>query len=162
MRRDCVGRREALRALRESVALMEDGLWLMGSAARLAAWALEALEAEARAEAEAGRATGSWGWYVREVRRIVAEELGVREEELTGSGRALRLVWGRNMMMKLLRESRWRPSLKEVGAACGRDHTTVLHGLKSVAKDAAYVPAFRAVWERVRARVAAEIVKSEE
>lgn len=157
-----MGRIEALRALRESVALMGEGLWLMGGAVRLAEWALEALEAEARAEAEARRATGSWDWYVGEVRRIVAEELGVREEELTGSGRALRLVWGRNMMMMLLRESRWHPSLKQVGEACGRNYTTVLHGLKSVAKDAAYVPAFRELWGRVLERVAAEIVKSEE
>lgn len=65
----------------------------------------------------------------REIARTVAAIAGERTDELVSRNRACRLVTLRWVVMRLARaEGR---SLHQIGRALGRDHTTVLHGLRA-------------------------------
>lgn len=58
----------------------------------------------------------------------VARESGVPVAELVGRSRARYVVWARHRAMARLRDEGW--SLPAIGEVFGRDHTTVLHGIR--------------------------------
>lgn len=59
----------------------------------------------------------------------VSSEYGIAADLLTGEDRHYPVVRARNDLFSRLRKRHW--SLPRIGAFCGgRDHTTVLHGLR--------------------------------
>ena len=65
---------------------------------------------------------------------IVAEYYGLKPEDLTGSSRRREVATPRHIAMFLTREL-VDMSLPQIGFAFGgRDHTTVLHGCKTIDK----------------------------
>lgn len=71
---------------------------------------------------------------MRSILRHVAEETGVSAAELIGQGRKASIVRARQYAMYRMRQET-RQSLPQIGAFLGgRDHTTVLHGVRAHAK----------------------------
>ncbi len=68
---------------------------------------------------------------VRMIAEASAEFYGVRYREILSGRRNQRLVRARHVAMYLARTLTGR-SLPEVGRALGKDHTTVMHGMRSV------------------------------
>lgn len=73
----------------------------------------------------------------------VARAAGVERQALAGRSRAAGVVAARHAAMLVLRE-RWQLSLVAIGALLGRDHTTVLHGLKAAQARRRHDPAYAA------------------
>lgn len=71
----------------------------------------------------------------RTPRRIVSRvaiEHGVSVEDIRGRGRGTDLVEARRAVLAALVEAHPDISLHQLGAAIGRDHTTVLHHLRAI------------------------------
>lgn len=67
------------------------------------------------------------------VQETVARECGVTVADLRGPRRMRRIAHPRQIAMALARELTGA-SLPEIGRQFGRDHTTVLHGCRNVAR----------------------------
>jgi DnaA-like protein len=95
------------------------------------------IEAEARREADAELALAK---AIRDrlpgldsVLQLAAEITHVPVPALKGQRRAREIAWPRQFAMWLIRECRPDVSYPQIGHALGgRDHTTVMHGLRSV------------------------------
>lgn len=85
--------------------------------------------------AETGQPTSAAGDVSRIVGRVAAA-FGVSEKELLGASRLRSVMRPRQVAMYLARELTGL-SLPRLGAAFGRDHTTVLHACRKVADDIA-------------------------
>lgn len=73
------------------------------------------------------------GSYARKVRAEIAEKFGLAIEEIMGEQRSKKIVEARHeIFWRLKKETKW--SLPQIGRFMGRDHTTVLHGLRRYAK----------------------------
>jgi chromosomal replication initiator protein len=71
---------------------------------------------------------------IEDIQAVVAAQYGITVEELTSSSRAARIAWPRHIALHLARQ-RTTASLQEIGRAFGgRNHATVLHACKAVAK----------------------------
>lgn len=67
--------------------------------------------------------------------RVIAtagHHFSVSADDITGPGRSHDIVDARHVAAWLLRESGW--SFPQIGEAMGKDHTTVMHGVKRVDK----------------------------
>lgn len=66
---------------------------------------------------------------------LAAAITGASAGDIRGSSRARHVAWPRHFAMWLVRQARWDLSLPQLGRHFGgRDHTTLMHGLKNVAK----------------------------
>lgn len=74
--------------------------------------------------------TGS-GISIADIKQRVANEFGIRVEDLDSRRRLASLAHPRQVAMFLARRHT-SASLQDIGAAFGRDHSTVLHALRSV------------------------------
>ncbi len=71
---------------------------------------------------------------LEEIQAVVAHRYGITVAELTSPSRAVRVAWPRHVALHLARELT-TASLQEIGRAFGgRNHATVLHACKTVAK----------------------------
>lgn len=89
------------------------------------------------------------GEVVAEVLAIVAREYGVAPAELTGPRRTRSVAEARLMAYALLRDTAGM-SYPEIGQALGRDHTTVIHGVRSTARHIAGDAYAAAAFARMR------------
>lgn len=135
-------------ARRAALRLTDDALdWLAaratGGGARLLAGAVETLKAVARGvvgslDADAVRellADGqptSRGDCVKDIVERVSTAFGVKPRDVLGPSRQRSVLLSRQVAMYLAREA-GKLSLPAVGAAFGRDHSTVLHACRKVA-----------------------------
>jgi hypothetical protein len=87
---------------------------------------------DVRADEPVGR--GDVSVDVETVLVEVAAESGVSVDELLGRSRQKYVVWARQRAMLRLRKGGW--SLPAIGRVFGRDHTTVLYGVRKM-EDAA-------------------------
>lgn len=74
---------------------------------------------------------------VREALAMAAAKTGVREEDILGKCRTNSVVFARHMFFVRL----WRKynmSFVEIGAATGRDHTTVMYAVQNALGPTAY------------------------
>lgn len=69
--------------------------------------------------------------YTEAVARIVADHYGVKRAELYRQNRQRGVARARMILMFLLRETT-AMSLLEIGDLIGKDHSTVVHGIRSV------------------------------
>jgi hypothetical protein len=91
---------------------------------------------------------------IRSVQRAVAEVFGVAVADLTGAKRARRYARPRQVAMALAHELSMHGS-GEVGMMFGaRDHSTVLHAIRTIRGLAARDPALAARIDAVRTRLA--------
>jgi hypothetical protein len=87
------------------------------------------------------------------VKREVAREwAGVTVGDIIGRGRFRTVAEARQVAMWVERETTGH-SLPEIGRRCGRDHSSVFHGIQKIAGRIEADPAFAARVERVRERV---------
>lgn len=98
---------------------------------RKRAWLAAEIEREEAAQARRGRATVSSGAVIGST----ADLYGVTVEQVLSTSRDPRIVKARQGAMWLLRADGW--SLPKIGAALGRDHTTVLHACNKIDGDPA-------------------------
>ena len=70
---------------------------------------------------------------VEDATRIVAAEYGLPSAELIGRGRTKSVSEARQMAYCLLRDFA-KMSFPEIGAAFGRDHTTIMMGVRNIAR----------------------------
>jgi chromosomal replication initiator protein len=78
--------------------------------------------------------SGTRALSVADVQAAVAARYGLTVQELTSASRAARIAWPRHIALHLARELT-SASLQEIGRAFGgRNHATVLHACKRVAK----------------------------
>lgn len=73
----------------------------------------------------------STGVSIADIKQRVANEFGIRVEDLDSRRRMASLAHPRQVAMFLARRHT-SSSLQDIGAAFGRDHSTVLHALRSV------------------------------
>jgi chromosomal replication initiator protein len=73
----------------------------------------------------------STGLSIADIKQRVANEFGIRVEDLDSRRRLASLAHPRQVAMFLARKHT-SSSLQDIGAAFGRDHSTVLHALRSV------------------------------
>jgi chromosomal replication initiator protein len=73
----------------------------------------------------------STGVSIADIKQRVANEFGIRVEDLDSRRRLASLAHPRQVAMFLARKHT-SSSLQDIGAAFGRDHSTVLHALRSV------------------------------
>ena len=72
---------------------------------------------------------------LRSVTKAVCEHFSLTREEITGRSRTPRLTRPRHIAMYLMREET-KQSLPAIGAELGgRDHTTVLHGVRKITRE---------------------------
>ncbi len=83
---------------------------------------------------------------IEEVQRVVAAHFGLRVADLRAKNRARRVTFARQLAMYLCRH-RAGASFPEIGRRFGRDHTTVLHAARRIAKLAKVEPEVRAELE---------------
>lgn len=72
---------------------------------------------------------------VNRVVKLVAAAFEITQKELLGASRLKRVMWPRQVAMFLARDA-CGLSLPRLGAAFGRDHTTVLHACRKVEEEA--------------------------
>jgi hypothetical protein len=72
---------------------------------------------------------------IAEIQRATAAAYGLTRDELLGPGLARRHAWPRQIAMALSRELT-NQSYTQIGRNFGRDHTTVLRGVRRLAKRA--------------------------
>jgi chromosomal replication initiator protein len=72
---------------------------------------------------------------VERIKRAVGRRLGIEPERISSSGRAPGLVRARQLAIYLSRELT-ELSLPQLGLCFGRDHSTVLHAIRKVERDA--------------------------
>ena len=90
---------------------------------------------------------------VEQVQRLVAESFQLRPDELARRGRTGRLRLPRQIAMYLARK-RTRATFSEIAAGFGgRDHSTVMHAVRSVEMRCAEEPAFAAVVDGIAAKI---------
>ncbi len=78
--------------------------------------------------------TGS-GLMLVDIEKQVAEDCGVSREAMKGMSRKRAVAWARHeAMFRMFTEIKPRPSYKKIGNRFGRDHTTVIHGIRSHAR----------------------------
>ena len=116
------------------------------------------VEAEAQREAAAelakARAVRDALPRVDDLLRLAAEITGVPVPALKGQRRAREIAWPRHFAMWLIRECRRDLSYPMIARAIGgRDHTTVMHGLRNVQARRGHPP-FRAWMEDWRVQAA--------
>jgi hypothetical protein len=95
------------------------------------------IEAEARREADVelakARSMRDRRLPLDDVLRLAAEVTNVPVQALKGQRRAREIAWPRHFAMWLIRECRRDVSYPMIGRTLGgRDHTTVMHGLRNV------------------------------
>lgn len=78
------------------------------------------------------RARDGGARYVAKIRGVVADLYGIEPSDIAGPRRHARLVIPRSIAMQLAREHGL--SLPQIGRAFNRDHTTVLHACRKIAK----------------------------
>lgn len=71
---------------------------------------------------------------VKDLVRIAARVSGASPDAILGPTRARHIAYPRHFAIWLAREIRWDLSLPQLGAEFYRDHTTIMHALKNVAK----------------------------
>jgi chromosomal replication initiation ATPase DnaA len=71
---------------------------------------------------------------VREIAASVADKYGLTVDDLRGTDRTRRVAWPRQEAMAEIRRHRQDMSLPDIGRFFNRDHTTVIHALRAVAK----------------------------
>lgn len=82
--------------------------------------------------------------------QAAAEEFGVAAPEIYGPRRTAEIALARQVVMHLA-VARHGRSLPQTGRSLGRDHTTILHGVRAMAARIAEDPALAARVERVAA-----------
>lgn len=88
---------------------------------------------------------------------IVAHHFGITSADLVGSRRFKKLAFARHMAALIIHE-RTKMSLPRIAPRLGyRDHTTVLHGIRSSRERLAQYPEFRRVYDSVHAELDAAI-----
>jgi chromosomal replication initiator protein len=128
-------------------------LGLLGNLAQVAPNYPGPLDRTAAEEVLAG--TGqptSNGRDVAGIVKRVAVAFGVTEKDLLGPSRLRRVMVPRQVAMYLAREV-GRLSLPRVGAAFGRDHTTVLHAVRKIVADVAADERLAGVVRQLRAEL---------
>jgi chromosomal replication initiator protein len=149
-------------AARRGVRLTDDALDELaglptGGGGRPLLGAIEALRPLARevlGALDADAVRGVLGEADRPVERVVARvaaAFGVPPAEVLGPSRQRRVLVPRQVAMLLAREAGL--SLPQVGAAFGRDHTTVLHACRKVMTDLAADPRLRQTVGELRAEL---------
>lgn len=79
-------------------------------------------------------------WHViRDLVEHAAKKTGVPVEEIQGNSRVRRIAWTRQSVYYAARME--GISLTEIGDFFGRDHTSVLHGIRAVKKRMQTAPA---------------------
>lgn len=68
---------------------------------------------------------------IAQIVKVVAEARNVSVYEIASSSRSQPISWARQEIMYLVRELT-NLSLPSIGRILGRDHTTILHGLRQV------------------------------
>ena len=86
----------------------------------------------------------------------VAAETDQSRAALLGTGQGRRLAGFRQLAMYLLRQCCAGASLPTIGFILGRDHTTVLYGIRRAEARLACDPEFRALHDRIRRSLLAE------
>ena len=71
------------------------------------------------------------GISIADIKQRVANEFGLRVEDIDSRRRLASLAHPRQVAMFLARKHT-NASLQDIGAAFGRDHSTVLHALRNV------------------------------
>ncbi|MBX5435776.1 MAG: chromosomal replication initiator protein DnaA [Alicyclobacillaceae bacterium] len=71
---------------------------------------------------------------IQQIQKVIGEHFGLRVEELKAKKRTKDVAFPRQLAMYLARELT-DLSLPRIGAAFGRDHTTVLHACEKIAKE---------------------------
>jgi chromosomal replication initiation ATPase DnaA len=70
-----------------------------------------------------------------DIERQISDDLGVSVEQMKGLSRKRDVCWARHeAMFRMFTEIKPRPSYLKIGRRFGRDHTTVIHGIRSHAK----------------------------
>jgi hypothetical protein len=78
------------------------------------------------------------------LRRIVAEHFELTPDDLASESRRMRIVRARWVGMYLSRKLKGRPSYSRIGDAYRRDHSTVIHGIRTAEAMIVINPAFAA------------------
>lgn len=86
------------------------------------------------------------------VLKAVAGATGVTMEDMLGEGRSYEIALARHMAMALARKLLGY-SLPRIGRLLRRDHTTVLHGLRRIARECEGNPDFAARLDRLAADI---------
>ena len=76
----------------------------------------------------------SHAWTIQSAVEATARHYGVATEQLLARGRRLPIAHWRQVAMYIARGS-MTASLPEIGRFFGRDHTTVLHGIREVQRE---------------------------
>ena len=93
---------------------------------------LESIELElASMITDAGESSADIEWLV--IVDIVAGLAGITRDDILGQRRHRRIAWPRQIACYLIRR-RCITSLPRIGQLMGRDHTTILHAERAVAK----------------------------
>lgn len=92
---------------------------------------------------------------VADVKRAVARHYGLPVDELTGNGRAYSVSHPRQLAMAIACEVT-RHKQSRVGNFFNRDHTTVLHARRQVARRVVADPEVAAALQAVRAELGVE------
>ncbi len=93
-------------------------------------------------------------YSLEEIIQLTAKAYSLKPEDLSGKSRRQRLVRPRHFAMYLCRRFT-DCSLKEIGRAFKRDHTSVMHALRSVEQKTATQPQLRYEFEALAARFGA-------
>ena len=88
-----------------------------------------------------------------DITNAVCEHFGLTAKEITGTSRVSRLTRPRHIAMYIMREDT-NQSLPAIGANLGgRDHTTVLYGVRKISNELADDPALQLAVESIRALI---------
>lgn len=93
-------------------------------------------------------ATPTWEGEGHRIVRVVCERFAISSEDIRSNSRAAQTVMARQICMTLLREFT-NLSFAKVGRLLGRDHTTVVHGVKRMTRLRTTDPAIAALFREL-------------
>ena len=71
---------------------------------------------------------------VAQILELVSRECAVSVDGLMGNGKSRRIARPRQLVMWLLRQTTFM-SFEQIGDALGRDHSTVVHGVRRITRE---------------------------
>jgi chromosomal replication initiation ATPase DnaA len=91
--------------------------------------------------------------HIERVLHAIALHTDITVSQMMSSGRAQHIIRARHMAFKLLNEGAYPMSLKAIGRLFKRDHTTVLHGIRSITRDIEHLDSYRILYHTIKKHI---------
>jgi chromosomal replication initiation ATPase DnaA len=95
-------------------------------------------------------ARGDMNDFFKTVLNAIEKHTGVNLGSLKSCSREVPIVRARHIAFKLMYESGYQPSYKQVARLFNRDHSTVIHGIQSISNDIKNISSYANLYTSIK------------